>query len=303
MKLKVNLAGTKITISFTGSAEKAVPLCKRYLQSFLCQHRIDDAEIKVSVLDGKGYGFPVWSTTRDPVFEQILSTPEVAAWLKELPEYEQDFPISENTISSFCLNGLLFFNPDTASGRLYLLNPGAECFKPLYRLFWIYFAQVLGERGGCFIHGVALVKDQKGYLFMGESGAGKTTLAELCNGYTLFSDDSPIFYRRGVRYHVFPSPYRQLDLLRGPEEHIAGMSAEVREFYFLVKDNKFFFERISNKEAVSRIVNRYIHYFLYLSTQAKSSIFSTIYEACKRLPAYNFHFCLDRRRWRAVKGS
>jgi len=301
--LTVNLAGTKIAISFVGDAEKAAPLCRQYFRGFLCPDPTSDTGVTVSILKEKYRGFPVRSTTGNPVFEHLLDTPEVAAWLKESTEYEEDFPIRETTISSFCLNGLLLFNPDTASGRLYLLDPGPGCFKPLYRLFWMYFAQVLGETGGCFIHGVGLVKEQRGYLFMGESGAGKSSLAGLCRKHTVFSDDSPLFYKQGDRFHIFPSPYRQLDLLKGPDRDMAGMCAEVWELYFLMKDDTVYLEKVSNKEAVSRIIHHYIHFFLYLSAQARSCIFNNIYEACKRLPAYNLHFCLDRDMWSALAGK
>jgi len=303
MKLTVNLAGTKIAISFIGRAEKAIHLCSQYFRGFLCPHLTSDAEITVSVLERHNHGFPVWATTGNPVFEQLLSTPEVVEWLKELSEYREDFPISERTISSFCLDGLLLFDPDTASGRIYLLKPGIECFKPLYRLFWMYFAQVFGEIGGCFIHGVALVKDQKGYLLMGESGAGKSTLASLCKEHTVFSDDSPIFCKQDGGYHVFPSPYHQLDPLKGLDRDIAAMSAEVRGLFFLIKDDQVYSEKVSKREAISMIINRHIHFFLYLSTQARSGIFSIICEACNKLPTYNFHFRQDQNMWSAITGK
>lgn len=303
MKLTVNLAGTKIEISFIGRAEKAIHLCSQYFRSFLCPNQASHAKITVSILERPNHGFPVRETTGNPVFEQLLSTTEVVEWLKEISEYKEDFPISERTISSFCLDGLLLFDPDTVSGRIYLLKPGIECFKPLYRLFWMYFAQVFGEIGSFFIHAVALVKDQKGYLFMGDSGAGKSTLASLYREHTVFSDDSPIFCKQDGGYRVFPSPYHQLDSLKGLDRDIAAMSAEVRGLYFLIKDDKVYSEKLSKKEAISMIINRHIHFFLYLSTQARSGIFSIIYEACNKLPTYNFHFCQDQNMWRVIIGK
>ncbi|MBW1791374.1 MAG: hypothetical protein JRJ14_03770 [Deltaproteobacteria bacterium] len=303
MELKLNLASINIAISFIGKAQKAIPLCSQYFRDFLCPHLSSDAEITVSVLETENLHFPFQATTGNPVFEKLLSTPDVASWLRELKGHKEDFPLNERTISSFCLGGLLLFDPDTASGRIYLLDPGPECFKPLYRLFWMYFAQVFGELGGCFIHAAALVKGQKGYLFMGDSGAGKSTLASLCKEHTVFSDDSPIFRKQDGGCYVFPSPYHQFDPFKGVDKTVTAMRAEVKGLYFLIQDNQVYLEKVSKKKAIAMIINRYIHFFLYLSTQARSGMFRIICEACDKLPTYNFHFRQDRNMWSAIIGK
>jgi hypothetical protein len=303
MELKLTLAGINIRISFSGRAEKAINLCTQYFRDFLFPHPSRDAEITVSVLETENHPFPFQTTTGNPVFERLLSTPDVAAWLRELPGRKEDFPISERTISSFCLGGLLLFDPDTVSGRIYLLNPSTECFKPLYRMFWMYFAQVLGEFEGFFIHATALVKKKKGYLFMGDSGAGKSTLASLCKEHTVLSDDSPIFRKQDGGCYVFPSPYHQFDPLKGLDKNITAMSAEVKSLYFIIQDNRVYLEKVSKKKAISMIINRHIHFFLYLSTRARSGIFNIICEACDKLPTYNFHFRQDRNIRSAIIGE
>lgn len=303
MELTLTLAGINIGISFLGRAEKAINICSQYFRDFLFPHPSRDAEITVSVLETENHHFPFQTTTGNPVFERLLSTPDAAAWLRELPGHKEDFPISERTISSFCLGGLLLFDPDTASGRIYLLEPGPECFKPLYRLFWMYFAQVFGELGGCFIHATALVRGQKGYLFMGDSGAGKSTLAGLCKEHTVFSDDSPIFRKQDGGCYVFPSPYHQFGPFKGLDKTVTAMRAEIKGLYFLIQDNQVYLEKVSKKKAIAMIINRYIHFFLYLSTRAKSGMFRIICEACDKLPAYDLHFRQDRNMWSAIIGE
>jgi hypothetical protein len=303
MELTLTLAGINIGISFLGRAEKAINLCSQYFRDFLCPHPSRDAEIAVSVLETENHPFQFQATNGNAVFEKLLSTRDVASWLRELKGHKEDFPISERTISSFCLGGLLLFDPDTASGRINLLNPGPECFKPLYRLFWMYFAQVLGEFEGFFIHAAALVKGKKGYLFMGDSGAGKSTLAGLCKEHIVLSDDSPIFRKKDGGCYVFPSPYHQFDPLKGLDKNVTAMSAEIKSLYFLIKDNRVYLENVSKKDAISMIINRHIHFFLYLSSRARSGIFNIICEACNKLPTYNFHFRQDRNVRSAIIGG
>jgi hypothetical protein len=164
----------------------------------------------------------------------------------------------------------------------------------------MYLAQVLGERKGCFIHSAALVRDEKGYIFLGESGAGKSSLARMCGGSKVFSDDSPVLCRRNGEYLVFPSPYRQVDPSQGLDKDMIGLSARVEGFYFLSKDNRTYLENISKREAISLIINRHILFFQYLSARARSHLFDLFFDACDRIPSYNLHFCLDKDVWGAI---
>lgn len=131
MKRNVNLAGTNISITFLGRAKGAIPFFNAYFHNFISSDQKGDAKITISVLKNPHNGFPVRSTSMNPIYEQLLSTPDVAAWLREVPDYKEDFPISKRTICSFCLDGLLLFDPITAAGRIYLLRQDLLCFRPL----------------------------------------------------------------------------------------------------------------------------------------------------------------------------
>ena len=303
MNLTMSIADTTITITFLGQTKKALPLCHQFFRDFLHPGQTKDAEIKLSILKNVNNNSPIAEKVRGPVLEQRLPTRDVVAWLSKFPEYEQDFPVNETTVSSFCLDGLLLFDPDTAAGRVYLLKQGPERFRPLYRLFWMYFAQVLGEREGCFVHSAALVKDKKGYLFLGDSGAGKSSLAGICDGSIVLSDDSPILCKRNGDYLVFPSPYHQIDPVNGLNKEVIGLSARVESLYFLTKDDQLYLDRVSRKIAISMILNRYILFFPYLSGRAKSTLFDLIRDLCDELPLHNLHFCLDKDVWGLIGDS
>lgn len=303
MELMVNLAETNLTIGFLGQAKKAIPLCNQFLRGFVRPGKTGGPRIEVSILRKTNDRFPLRGKAGSPIFEQLLPTEDVAAWLKKSPGYTEDFPLSEKTISSFCLDGLLLFDPDTAAGRLYLLKQGPGCFRPLYRLLWMYFAQVLGEKAGCFVHAAALVKDEEGYLFMGDSGAGKSTFVKLCPEYHVLSDDGPIITSRNGEYRIYPSPYHQMDFEKGLDKEVIHMSARVKGLYFLIKDDRVSLERVSKKEAFSMILKRYIHFFPYLSAQAKTALFDLFFDVCYGLPAYYLYFRRDQDLRKAIIGK
>jgi hypothetical protein len=287
MKVTLNLAGTYITINFIGEAARAMPMCRIFFRDFLHQDLSKDADVTVRILK-----HPIG---RNPDIEQLVPAREIAAWLQQLPENMKDFELNEKTTCSSYLDGLLLFNPLDISGRIYLLKSGSDCLGPLYRLFWIYFAQVLGEKKACFMHAAGLVKNQKGYLFLGDSGAGKSTLARKCSDCGVLSDDSPIFRKINNKYHIFPSPYHQMNPSNGLIKKGINTDPEVKNFYFLQKDERLFLEKVPKKKAFAMILQRHVLFFPHLSTRAKSILFDIFFEACDILPAYfiNFYRCED----------
>ena len=297
MKLTVGLADTIVGINLLGQAERAMPLCREIFKEFLYPKRDAEPELKVIILNNQNKTPPiVQQTGRKRVTEERLLTNDVMVWLDKIHWNSNDFRISESFIASYCLGGLLLFDPETSNGCVILQNePG--CFRPIYRLCWMYLAQVLGERKACFIHSAALVKEGKGYLFIGESGAGKSTLAGLCDGSIVFSDDRPVFCERNGIYHVYPSPYRQTSLLKGQGGNVSGLCATAAGFYFIFKDDQTYLRNISSIEAIPDITNRHILFFKHLSIRARSNLFELLFEACHKIPMYKLYFCLDQDIW------
>ena len=288
VELSLSLANTNITITLLDQAREGAQLCNHFFRDFLHQDLPEAARVKVNALGKGNNGFP--SKARDRrVFEELLPAKEVFPWLRDTLKHTGDFPIHKKIIYSFCLGGLLLFDPETAKGHIYLLRQGPRRFQPLHRIFWMYFAQVLGEHHRCFVHCAALVRDREAALFFGDSGAGKSTLAGNSNGSLVYSDDSPVFSRHNGEYHVFPSPYHQLDPSEGLKKEVIGQSARIKGLYFLTRDERLHLERISRKRTISMIIKRYIHFFPYLSPDAKSALFDLFLEVCHTLPAYHFH--------------
>lgn len=89
------------------------------------------------------------------------------------------------------------YQPEPSQLNLYvdqsypsLLAPG-----PLADLvLWRFRTLVLGRYDRMIFHAMAAMKDGKAFLFAGDSGTGKSTLARLLDqaGWTILSDESPI---------------------------------------------------------------------------------------------------------------
>ena len=303
MNLVVNLAGTPIGIRLSGKAEKAAPFCESYFRGFLSETGDIRARITVSVLNIAHRERPLPGAEEDPLFEKLLQTPLVAAWLRESGWSEEAFPMGETTVCSFCQGGLLLFDPGTAGGHIFLLREDRLWLQPIHRLLWMYFAQVLAEEGGCFIHAAALARDGEGFLFMGDSGAGKSTLAALSRECTVLSDDGPILRKRAGVYRLFPSPYHQGEDSSILENGGTARGTPLRGLYFLAKNEKGSLEKVTRSRAISRIITRHIHFFPYLSAGAKKALFDLFFEMCHNLDPYELHFNRDQDLWEVITGK
>lgn len=96
------------------------------------------------------------------------------------------------------------FDPGSASGRLRCsANPFA--MDALLRI-----VQTLGlaRTGGFLVHAASAIRNGRGLLFAGESGAGKTTMCALApDEATLLSDEVSCVRRTGEGYRLFGTPF------------------------------------------------------------------------------------------------
>lgn len=297
MKIGLNLMGTKISVCFSGETKDVTHFYRFFFREFMTEVDRADAPLRVSFLPDSVKVFPFSPQGRITDREMVVPNHEIAGWLGKLESLPGDFPFSEQTMSSLLFNGLLLYSPETAAGQIYLLRHDPYPFRPLHHLFWIYFAQVLGERGSCFLHAAALVKGERGYLFLGESGAGKSTLSRSCIDCQVFSDDGPMVCGHGSDLRVYPSPFYQLDRLEGLNIDDIGQSARVCGFYFLIQDQRSFLEPVDKRVAFSLILKRHIHFFPSLSRKARERLFFIFLDACAKITTHNLHFSKDQDIW------
>ena len=302
MKLTFGIADLLIGIDLIERAERAAPLYRAFFGDFLQPEQPWDAEVRIVIRQFPDHAPPGVKRGRKRVAEQRLSTPDIAAWLDGIPGWAGLFPITETTIASHCLGGLLLFNPETSTGCM-LLKEGPRRLQPVYRLFWTYCAQVLGEKGGCFIHSAALARDGKGYLFLGESGAGKSTLARLHGGQGVFSDDSPVLRRQNGDSFIFPSPFDQTDRSQGAGGDTIGRSARLEGLYFLSQADRTCLEKMPTKEAIPLILHRHLFFPRYLSARVRADLFGFFCDLCDRIIPHRLYFSLNEEIWRIIESS
>ncbi len=127
---------------------------------------------------------------------------------------------------------------DFSNGEVLLhtpfFNPNEPLFPLSYPLDEILFVRLLSLGRGAHLHACGIV-DGKGYghLFIGQSGAGKSTIARLLAGLpasTILSDDRIAVRMKKGEPWIFGTPWH------GDVERASPDSAPLRTIFFLAKD-------------------------------------------------------------------
>ena len=116
----------------------------------------------------------------------------------------RDFDIADGLISGY-------FDPGRAGGLLRVKNVLTHGTLPrvfeqvLYQAY--YSAQAVRGREDLLIHSAGVIVDGSGYLFVGASGRGKSTVAELSAHYLVINDEINCIEYREDGPHLAASPF------------------------------------------------------------------------------------------------
>lgn len=115
-------------------------------------------------------------------------------------------------------------------------------------LLSVVLENLLSKSWGFFLHGSAIEKDDKAYLFLGKSGAGKSTAVKMLKKkFRPLADDMLIVRKRGNHFIAYqnPNPEKEADFIKEKK------GVPVDRVFFLRKSLHFKIEKIVNKEKIN----------------------------------------------------
>ncbi len=298
--LTVRIGARRITLVFNGESDCMMPFYQAVYREFLVHevqgmHRLDVCPVPRSTHELVGpFQYP------EGHHEYALTRQQFADWMRRNRKWIGTIPFSDSIIAVRSTNGLLVYAPDKRSSTLYVPQKDPYPYRSLYRLFWIYFAQVLGEQGACFLHAACLEKDGQGFMFIGGTGTGKSTLARLARNHSALGDEAPVISGADIAPRVYPSPYHQMDPAYPFRENRVFSGLPVQRLYFIIRDEKTFVEPVSRTDAVAMIMARYILFFFFVSAEARVKIFDLFHGTCRKLPIGCLHFAKNTDVWKVI---
>jgi MoaA/NifB/PqqE/SkfB family radical SAM enzyme len=144
------------------------------------------------------------------------------------------------------------FNRDFTRANIY--NNGEEIFLKgdvgnltLLQTDQILLARVLADRQGCYLHASGVEFAGKGFLFVGHSEAGKSTMVKLLNGKAkILCDDRMIVRQRIDGFKIYGT------WSHGEVPQVSGDSAPLSAIFFLNKANDNRIENLKDKKTINR---------------------------------------------------
>jgi len=174
------------------------------------------------------------------------------------------------------------FSPQDRSFSL--PNPLAHNLLELIILSLLYL-----RRFGALFHACGIAEGKQGYLFLGTSGCGKSTMAKLWQNYSLILHDDRIIVRK-IQGHfwIFGTPWHsKLGLIK-------NQGVPLRKIFFLKHGSKNRAVKLTPAEALSRLLihstppiwynNKIIEYNIEICS-----------ELAEELPCYSLEFIPGKR--------
>jgi hypothetical protein len=161
----------------------------------------------------------------------------------------------------------------------------------------VAFAHLALEKGGFLLHGAAVVRGGRAFVFFGPSGSGKTTVTALSKGDRVLSDDLVMIVREGRGFAAASVPFR--GLLTPPAT--SSESYELAGLFRLVKDSEHFLEELNRPRAVGEVVQSLP--FVTERPEAGPRILEIVSDAVQSTRVSRLHFRKDAALWRVLENA
>jgi hypothetical protein len=129
---------------------------------------------------------------------------------------------------------ILVLDPDIRTAKLYFPKGHADFVNPFYGpTLELLLIEYLAQERGLIVHACGINDGGGGMLFVGESGAGKSTIANLwCqnNGITILSDDRIILRKKNGAFWMYGTPWH------GEARFVSSSSTQLKHIFFLRHD-------------------------------------------------------------------
>lgn len=152
------------------------------------------------------------------------------------------------------------------------------------------------ESNGFLVHASGLVKGGRGYLFVGKSGAGKSTVARLSSkSCAVLSDDLTFALLSDAGGMIYGTPFFGDFGTAG-----TNIGAPLEAVYFLRQAPFNRTVPLSAAAAVQKLLPSVVYFGN--GKAGLAAVLDTVLAFCKRIPCYNMDFINDISFWRHIDG-
>jgi hypothetical protein len=182
---------------------------------------------------------------------------------------ERGFEIKINRMSSIFMHG------NTA--KLYWKN--VRAFPTLYRALYIFSQYVHLKNKSFLIHSAGLKKDNYGYIFVGHSGSGKTTIAQKMPKENLLNDEAVAIKKSKNHFYIKGTPF-------GTYYSNSLKPVRLKYMFLLTPSTNTSIAKINYPSSLSKFLV-HIPFLYHFTIDLRKNAFFLLSELCKSV--YVFH--------------
>lgn len=152
--------------------------------------------------------------------------------------------------------------------------------------FLMCFMVMLLRFSGIILHSSGVSFNDKGFIFCGKSGSGKTTISNLfiqSNYATLLTDEALIIRKLNGSIRIFGSPWKG-----SGDDIYCNSSSLLSHIYFIYHGKANICNNMDKREAISILVKQAFPYFWDKKLMLRS--FSLMTEIANTVPCSSLHF-------------
>jgi len=154
----------------------------------------------------------------------------------------------------------------------------------------------LAEDRGAILHACGVAKEGRGLLFVGESGAGKSTMARMWareEGFAVLSDDRVIVRPKGQGYWMYGTPWH------GEAAFAAPLGVRLERIFFLKHGERNSLQESTGIDPLSRFVT--CSFLPHWDDRGMAFSLEFLAELAATIPCQELTFTPDRRAIDLVK--
>ncbi|MCX5829540.1 MAG: hypothetical protein NTV58_16325 [Deltaproteobacteria bacterium] len=202
------------------------------------------------------------------------------------------------------LNGCLIFDDRTNRGLIYIFcsDEANHFVGTLLKLLFVFTCLVMVNRGRLMVHGAGIKKrkGRGGYLFLGTSGTGKSTVAALSSGDIVLSDDATVIEDAGDACHIHATPFRQVGGDQPSPKRLYLQQEKLDKLLFLHQSAMTSIQSREQRNAFTELLKEHLHCFEVMGEPLKRQAFYLCRDVCEMTAAYDLFFRKDPGFWELV---